>query len=113
MDDEDSDQEIKNVMANILDRIEYVVVSKKKRISFDEKIYIHYIINRDYFIENNLKKKIWYTGEDMYRFSCQASIIKNIIRKGHIIDEDIFCNLMFPNTIELEVDKLDCDFILE
>jgi hypothetical protein len=80
-------QDIAVLLTDMLDVIEYEAnkifdiypTSKKKQISFDENTYIHYIIDRPYLLEHKLKKKMWYTGEEVYRFAYEAKIIKNIL----------------------------------
>lgn len=75
------------ILTDMIDIIEYEAnkiidiypTSKKKRISFDENTYIHYIIDRNYLLEHKLKQKMWYTCEDVYRFVYEAKIIKNIL----------------------------------
>ena len=75
------------ILTDMIDIIEYEAnkifesypTSKKKRISFDENTYIHYIIDRNYLLEHKLKQKMWYTCEDVYRFAYEAKIIKNIL----------------------------------
>lgn len=100
---EDHD-DIVMVLTDMLDVIEYEAnkiidiypTSEKKRISFDENTYIHYIIDRDYLLEHKLKKKMWYTGEDVYRFAYEAKIIKNILKSGYAFDEETGYNMLFP-----------------
>jgi len=82
-------QDIAVLIIDMIDVIEYEnnkifdiyshVTSKKKQISFDENTYIHYIIDRPYLLEHKLKQKMWYTREDVYRFSYEAKIIKKIL----------------------------------
>ena len=58
-------QDIAVLIIDMIDVIEYennkifdiYPTSNKKQISFDENIYIHYIIDRDYLLEHKLKKR--------------------------------------------------------
>jgi|UniRef100_A0A6C0LQ97 hypothetical protein len=73
-----------------------------KNIRFNDNKNIEYPINnRQYLIDNDLKRKIWYNREDMMRFANESIIIMRLLKSGYNIDEDILSNTLFPKPTEI------------
>ena len=60
-------QIVKEVLYNIIEKIENKKI-EKKQIKFNDIIYYCYIPNKDEIIEENIKNEIWWTSEEMEDF---------------------------------------------
>jgi len=73
-----------------------------KNIRFNDEKNIEYpIIDRQYLIDNDLKRKIWYNRDDMVRFANESFIIMRLLKSGYNVDEDLLSNTLFPKPTEI------------
>lgn len=73
-----------------------------KNIRINENKNIEYpIIDRQYLIENDLKRKIWYNGQDFARFTNETFIIMRLLKSGYNVDEELLSNTLFPKQTEI------------
>jgi hypothetical protein len=72
-----------------------------KNIRINEKENVEYpIINRQYLIDNDLKRKIWYNSQDFARFTNETFIIMRLLKTGYNVDEERLSNTLFPKQME-------------
>jgi len=71
--------EIKNLLFEMITTIEMIVtiqeldsIKRKKKISFKNENEEFIIIDRNYIMENDLRKDLWYTIEEMENFKQEA-----------------------------------------
>ena len=81
------------------------IVKQKNYITFlqqqlDEKNIEYPIIDRQYIIDNDLKRKIWYNRDDMARFANESFIIMRLLKSGYNVDEELLSNTLFPKQME-------------
>ena len=73
-----------------------------KNIRINENKNIEYpIIDRQYLIENDLKRKIWYNSQDFARFTNETFIIMRLLKTGYNVDEELLSNTLFPKQTEI------------
>ncbi len=73
-----------------------------KNIRFNDEKNIEYpIIDRQYLIDNDLKRKIWYNRDDMARFANESFIIMRLLKSGYNVDEELLSNTLFPKQMEI------------
>ena len=72
-----------------------------KNIRINEKNNVEYLImNRQYLIDNDLKRKIWYNSQDFARFTNESFIIMRLLKTGYNVDEELLSNTLFPKQME-------------